>query len=217
MTRLYFATGSRLPEYYRRHGWRGLRHLARRHPRLLYQMVGGSVVRSLGGWSASHVMVSSGGVVLDYSFGGTRFFPASQVASYPGVAGYCLICGKGSVDMSRFEGRHDAGWSDLCRTTAAYWLLWASRGRIKLLVDCVDVARAALADVGVAVPRHIWTPRQLRDHLDANGHCYLALDSPAGDRRGSDRRTGCDRASGQRRGACRRRRSAAIDLSRRQA
>lgn len=215
MTVIFFATGGRLREYCRRHGWRGLKYLVRHHPKVAYQMLGGAIVRRLGGWSASHVMVGFGGVVVDYSLGGTRFFPVSQASTYPGIAGLCLICGRGRVDMSRFEGRPDARWSDLCRTTAAYWLLWATQGRIKLLVDCVDVAKVALADVGVAVPRSIWTPRQLRDYLDANGHFYITLDPPAGDRRDSHRRVGRDRAAGQCRGASRRRGTSTTHFPRR--
>lgn len=190
MMRILFAGGDRITAYRQRHGWRGLCWLARRHPKTLYQMVGGSIVGLLGGWrGVSHVMVSDGDAVVDYTFAGTRFFPAVQWRQYPGVAGSCFIWTNPRPSIRRFEGRLDADWAELLRTTAAYWLLWLSFGRIKLLTDCIDVARVCLADIGIDVPAHVWTPKQLRRVLERHGYPYLPLESPAPRHRHADQGT----------------------------
>jgi hypothetical protein len=172
--RVLFSGNDDLTRYRRRHGWRGVAWAARRHPALLFALAGGVVIERLGG-RPSHVMIEQDGVVLDYGFRGTRFWPTLAVGrqversvEVPGI-----------TNLTRWEGRRDGGVWTLLVVTACYLIMYASGGRIRLRTDCISVARSCLADAGVEIPRWIWTARQLLEHLD--GAPAAQLDAGLGD------------------------------------
>lgn len=185
--RLIFCAGYSIGPYAKRHGLRGLWWLVTRQPRIAYQMVGSSIVTRLSGWSASHVMITSGDATLDYQYTRTRFWPALAAETQDRVIG--ITDTPGLPDLTRWEGRQCGSWTGLLCTTVAFWVLWITRGTMRVRPDCISVAIDILSEVGISVPQDVWTPSQLRDHLHEQGYPYVPVDSAAADSEATHRGT----------------------------
>lgn len=164
---IVFSTGptwtSRFAHASRKAKWRFIKA----KPRMTYYLFGSFLVGLIFRTSIRHVTVTSGSVVIDHTFSGTRFWAHEAfIRIYPNIINYVPLGGHLTVDWSKYEKMPKQS------------VLAATVGRLVMLFtlglyqypNCVTTVRAVLGDMGIYVPRRAWHPKKLLIWLTENGY-----------------------------------------------
>ena len=193
--RLWFATGPTFKSHWFCRSWRGQLALLWRQPSVIYYIWACTLIRWLTFSNLSHVMVEAGDVVLDPMFDRTRFWgfrvfdrkfdgglrcsiaipPWQLPIKYFGV----------KVDLAQYEthGSRCHLWTCVWGTIR-YFTMWLTMGRVLPQRDCIWYAKDALRQVGINVPKSVWTPRGLMRWMESKGYACTSTtpsthDTPA--------------------------------------
>lgn len=180
--RLVFAEGPTLQEHYLKHSKWQRRKMLRHYPHIVFWLFGAWLIRTCTRSRASHILISSGEVVLDYQFSATKFWGHIDFCHrYPGILGYIDIYSDVPLMLERWEGRSkpDAWWRCLW-TLARYLASLFTFGQISGQ-NCVTISRQVLAEAGFKVPKTAYSPAMFRRYLIDNGCDFIAGKPPAHD------------------------------------
>jgi hypothetical protein len=176
---VWFAEGPTFYKYFWRHSWRQRIRLLRRQTALVSYLVGSELIKFIIGSRLSHVLIEYDGIVLDSQFTGVRYWAADNFRKvYPGRRVYINMLANTEPDLSRYEP--PAPWGPIKAVlygTITRFLVYITRGKVRLADDCVAIANSALREAGHPVPHSITTPVQLLARLKEEGHAVIATTS----------------------------------------
>ena len=156
-------------------GRRKLRFI-KKNPGLAYQLFGNYLITKLTRSKATHLLISDGAVVVDYTFKDMRFWAYEEfINRFPNIIGWSVIETDDKVDFSPLEGMKSSSLF-----SATFWrlLMWATRGLVQRR-NCVTTARSVLKQAGVRFPRRAWSPKIALNYFMENGNDFTAGPPPS--------------------------------------
>ena len=166
-TLIFFTEGRLLKEPFWSMPLRWKKRLLRKPSRgLLWSHYWAWLTRTLTMSNYAHVCICADGVIVEIAANRpTQFWPLLGFAmEYPAVSGMFTIKTPISVDMIRYETprRPPSPWRSI--------LKWLTGGMVVTSWDCVDLAKDALAQIGVTVPHRVFSPGGLHKWLKGQGY-----------------------------------------------
>ena len=139
-------------------------------------MFGSELIKLIQRDKYSHVLLEYDDIVLDPMFSSNRYWTKNEfIKGYGGKKVFIKIDTPVKLDLTVWENNKE--WGPLKASvfgTVFRFLLFFSRGRIRLAEDCVSVAINALKMSGITVPIYVITPKQLREWLKEEGYDVTA-------------------------------------------
>lgn len=173
---LVFCTSHTFTETFKNRTWKQVYRLCRRHPKLVYLLIGSALCGFLTGSKHRHVLPADGKVAVNYDFLGTKYIPYQDLKrAMPHIRGWVLLEADGEKpDLSKYEGIKRS----VIYATMGRVLMWATFGLIQC-DNCTSLTRSVMRDMGIPVPRWAWSPKHLLQWCTENGFDFFAGDPPA--------------------------------------
>ena len=172
---LIFSTGHSISGLFENRTLRQCLRLIRKHPKLIYLLIGSFLCGVLTGSRHRHVLPADGEIAVNYDFLGVKYLPYQGVARLmPGVRGWIQLPGEGDPpDLTKYEGRTRS----VIYATLGRIIMWATFGLIQC-DNCTSLTRMVMRDMGIPVSRWAWSPKHLLLWCTENGYDYFAGDPP---------------------------------------
>lgn len=174
--KIWFSQGNSMRKHFWSHPWRWKLRLLRREPALCYYLFGSNLIGWITGCTFSHVLVEFDDVVLDPMFTRNKYWPADTFEKkYPGRRLYFSFQSSQPIDISKWE--QTKPWGPVVASvwgTVFRFILFFTKGRVRLSDDCVSMAVDALKTSGVKVPVGVVSPLQLMNWLKEQGYACTA-------------------------------------------
>lgn len=169
--KLFVVSGYSLGDYISTNGWRKAARLVFKDPRLSWQMLGSGLMRLATGSRNIHVLIESGGLVLDRQFRSDVITTSETVFLRPDIEGYVDIPVTGPL-VSPKPGPRSSG---VLKITFGYLVLYSTQGsrRWGIPKDCITTAKWYLGRAGITVPDSVWTADLLLEFLENLGYPFI--------------------------------------------
>jgi len=144
---------------------------------LFLSCLAGALIEWLMGYRGRHVLVGNDDVTMDRNFFGHHYYQSNTVFDrYPNILGWVVIDSENPIDLERYGDRTYGPivwiyvWGTVGRLLSA-----ATRGLIRH-DNCISLAREAMSQAGVELPRRIYSPAKLVLWLTENGYDFFATE-----------------------------------------
>jgi len=144
---------------------------------LFIACVGAALVEWVIGYRGRHVLIATEDVVLDRHFYGCSYFTPDQMfGRYPNMLGWTEITSQRPIDLKQYGDRTYSKWAKSVVWNAVGRLLSAATRGLVRHDNCMSLAREAMSQAGVELPKRIYSPAKLVLWLTENGYDFFATE-----------------------------------------